>query len=156
MLKNLLFFRHFLVKHWRSYIHLFCTHGVLFGTHHKIEAVVYILNSENYTILIDVYNMSQFSILGQFYISMALILSLAPGFCEGRNVSEPSLNSFLSFKSTLSHLNSCGIECYFSFGVLQRVFGAYQCPLHSLTFRVTFPRGKLTMLGGSVVASTEP
>lgn len=94
VLKNLLFFRHFLVKHWRLYIHLFCTHEALFGTHHKIETVVYILNSKNYTILTDVYNMSQFSIFGKFYISMALILSLAPGFCEGRNVSEPSLNSF--------------------------------------------------------------
>lgn len=38
--------------------------------------------------------MSQFSILGKFYVSMALILSLVSGFCEGRNVSEPSLNSF--------------------------------------------------------------
>lgn len=94
VLKNLLFFRHFLVKHWRLCIHLFCTHGVLFGTHHKIETVVYILDSKNYTIVTDVYNMSQFSILGKFYKSMALIPSLTPGFCEGRNVSEPSLNSF--------------------------------------------------------------
>lgn len=93
------------------HIHLFCTHGALFGTHHKIETVVYILKSRNYTILTGVYNRSQFSFLGKFYISMALIFSLAPGFCEGRNISEPLLNSFCPL-NLLSHLNSCGIECY--------------------------------------------
>lgn len=87
-------FRHFLVKLWRLYIHLFCTHGTLFGTHHKLKLQFTFRNSKNYTILTDVYNMSQFSILGKFYVSMALILSLVSGFCEGRNVSEPSLNSF--------------------------------------------------------------
>lgn len=95
----------------RLHIHLFCTHGALFGTHHKIETVVYILNSKNYTILTDVYNRSQFSFLGKFYISMALIFSPTPGFCEGRNISEPLLNSFCPL-NPLSHLNSCGIECY--------------------------------------------
>lgn len=35
-----------------------CTHGALFGIHHKTENVVYILSSKNYTILTDVYNRS--------------------------------------------------------------------------------------------------
>lgn len=115
------------------HIHLFCTHGALFGTHHKIETVVYILNSRNYTILTGVYNRSQFSFLGKFYISMALIFSVAPGFCEGRNISEPLLNSFCPL-NPLSHLNSCGIECY----LIWSFIASFSCTIVSTSLPDSF------------------
>lgn len=92
--------------------------------------------------------MSQFSILGKFYVSMALILSLVSGFCEGRNVSEPSLNSFCPLNPlfpTSTHVEQNVTSCLESCTefLCTSVFSSLS------VFLVTFHRGKLTMQGGS-------
>lgn len=147
-------FRHFLVKFWRLYIHLFCTHGVLLGTHHKIETLVYIQNSRNYTILIDVYNMSQFRILGKLSICMALILFLTPDFCEEWNVSEPFLNSFCPLNPLLR--TSAHMEFNVASNLSLTVFWCFSMYFfHSTAFQVIFSRGEINYLENLLDVSKE-